>query len=504
VINLSDWLDKHEAFSPSKIALRFEGKEITYGEFATTVRDHARALKHVLGLGRGDRLAYLGMNTPEFLFVMFACARIGVIFSPLNWRLVAAEHLYILKDSAPKILMCDSEYQARGEELKQQLPDIELVASDFEADGWQRLAEAVATAEGDDRNPHVAPETPYLLVYTSGTTGRPKGAVLTQEAMLVNALNGVHLGDISSHDHILTPLPLFHVGGMNNQTTPAFYAGATVTLHRRFDPQAVLDALLHERITLTCLVPATLLAVSALPGWKDAWFPQLKTVLSGSSIVPLTLINEYHDKGVPISQMYGATETCPIAIYLRAEDAIRKVGSTGKAAMHCEMRIVDDNSNDVETGTPGEILIKGKNVLYEHWGNEEATRESLRDGWYYTGDVGYQDDEGYVWINDRKKDVIISGGENIYPAELEQVIYRMDDIEDGTVVGRPDDRWGEVPVAVVIPKTDPPEAPEFLARFEDQLARYKHPKDVIFVDDLPRNAMGKILKHEVRDMVKNT
>ncbi len=467
------------------------------------MRDHARALKHIFGLGRGDRLAYLGMNTPEFLFVMFACARIGVIFSPLNWRLVLVEHLYILEDSAPKILMCDSEYQARGEELKKELPDIELVASDFAADGWQGLSDAVANAEGDDRNPHVTPATPYLLVYTSGTTGRPKGAVLTQESMLVNALNGVHLGDISSHDHILTPLPLFHVGGMNNQTTPAFYAGATVTLHRRFDPQAVLDALMNERITLTCLVPATLLAVSVLPGWKEAWFPQLKTVLSGSSIVPLTLINEYHDKGVPISQMYGATETCPIAIYLRAEDAIRKVGSTGKAAMHCEMRIVDDNSNDVATGTPGEILIKGKNMLYEYWGNEAATKESLRDGWYYTGDVGYQDDEGYVWINDRKKDVIISGGENIYPAELEQVIYRMEDIEDGTVVGRPDDRWGEVPVAVVIPKAAPPEASEFLARFEDQLARYKHPKDVIFADDLPRNAMGKILKHEVRDMVKD-
>ncbi len=503
MINLSDWLDKHEAFSPGKVALRFECQEITYGEFAAKVRDHARALKHIFGLGRGDRLAYLGMNTPEFLFVMFACARIGVIFSPLNWRLVLVEHLYILEDSAPKILMCDSEYQARGEELKKELPDIELVASDFAADGWQGLSDAVANAEGDDRNPHVTPATPYLLVYTSGTTGRPKGAVLTQESMLVNALNGVHLGDISSHDHILTPLPLFHVGGMNNQTTPAFYAGATVTLHRRFDPQAVLDALMNERITLTCLVPATLLAVSVLPGWKEAWFPQLKTVLSGSSIVPLTLINEYHDKGVPISQMYGATETCPIAIYLRAEDAIRKVGSTGKAAMHCEMRIVDDNSNDVATGTPGEILIKGKTILYEYWGNEEATKESLRDGWYYTGDVGYQDDEGYVWINDRKKDVIISGGENIYPAELEQVIYRMEDIEDGTVVGRPDDRRGEVPVAVVIPKAAPPEASEFLARFEDQLARYKHPKDVIFADDLPRNAMGKILKHEVRDMVKD-
>lgn len=501
--NLSDWLDKHEAFIPDKIALRFEGQEISYREFAVTVRDHARALKHVFGVGRGDRVAFLGMNSPEFLYLMFACARLGAMFSPLNWRLAAPEHLYILNDSAAKLLVCDEEFKTRGDELRPDLPDCDLMGSDFDDRNWLSLSLGLATAEGDDRNPHVTPETPHLLVYTSGTTGRPKGAVLTQEAMLVNALNGVHLGDMSSHDHILTALPMFHVGGLNVQTGPALYVGATVTLHRRFDPVQVLNALKNEKITLATLVPATLQAVIALPDWPDAWFPQLKTLVSGSSIVPLTLIKAFHDKGVPVSQMYGATETAPIAIYLRADDAMRKMGSTGKAALHCEMRIVDDQGDDVEPGVPGEILIKGKNILFEYWGNEKATAEALRDGWYHTGDIGYEDDEGFVWINDRKKDVVISGGENIYPAEIEQFIHQMPDIADATVVGRDDEKWGEVPVAVIIlAEGASPSRDDILARFDGQLARFKHPKDVVFVDDLPRNAMGKVLKHEVREMVK--
>ena len=255
-------------------------------------------------------------------------------------------------------------------------------------------------------------------------------------------------------------------------------------------------------ITLTCLVPATCQAIINQPDWLDARFPVLKSVLMGSSIVPYNLIKAFHEKGVPVGQMYGSTETAPIAVYLRAEDAIRKAGSTGKAALHCQMRIVDEESKDVEPGSPGEILIKGKNIMREYWGNEQATHEAIKDGWFYTGDIGYEDEEGFVWINDRKKDVVISGGENIYPAELEQFIHQMEDVEDATVVARPDEQWGEVPVAVVIMAEGREiSIKDFLSRFESQVARFKHPKDVIFIEQFPRNAMGKILKHEVREMV---
>ena len=501
---LSEWIEKHADFIPDKAAINFEGRTITYSHFSLTVRDYARTFKHIYGLGRGDRLTFLGFNTPEFIFAMFACARLGAIFSPLNWRLTTPELVYILTNSGSKFLVCDEEHQLAGEKIRDQLTETDLVAVDFSEVGWCDLQSDIKVAEGDDKNPHVSADTPFLLVYTSGTTGHPKGAILTQEAIAINALNGIHLADMNGQDHILTSLPMFHVGGLNIQTVPAFYVGATVTLHRRFDAASVLRDLQELQITLCVLVPATIQALIKLSNWNRASFSSLKTVLVGSSIVPRQFIDAFHDKDVPVTQMYGLTETAPIAVYLRAEDAVRKAGSTGKAALHCDMRIVDETNKDVTKGLSGEIIIKGKNIMYEYWGNEEATRDALKDGWFYTGDIGYEDGEGYVWINDRKKDVVISGGENIYPAELEQFIHQMDDIEDATVVGRPDDRWGEVPVAVVIMSPNKRLNPtEFLERFENQLARFKHPKDVIFVDNFPRNAMGKVLKHEVRKLVGN-
>ena len=219
-------------------------------------------------------------------------------------------------------------------------------------------------------------------------------------------------------------------------------------------------------------------------------------------MVPLPLIMAFHDRGVPVAQVYGSTETGPVAIYQKVENAWKKPGSAGKVAMHCEMRIIDNNDNDVQQGQSGEILLKGGNILYEYWGNETATKDAIRDGWFYTGDIGYQDEDHDLWINDRKKDVVISGSENIYPAEIEAFIHEMADITDGVIVGKPDEKWGEVPVAVVIKEkgADLSEI-DFLERFQGQLARYKHPKAVYFVEDLPRTAMGKVLKYEVRKLV---
>ncbi len=500
--DLSFWLEKNAAFTPNKVAIRFEGDDISYRTFDEKIRAHARALKHVYGVGRGDRVAFLGLNHPDLLYLFYACARLGAMFLPLNWRLAAPEHLFILKDATAKILICDSEFEDHANGLRQDLPDCEFVSSDFEADNWHSLQKDIAAADGDNSNPHVSMDTPFLLVYTSGTTGRPKGAVLTQNGIQTNALNSIHFSDMTASDHILTALPMFHVGGLNIQTTPAFYVGATVTLHRRFDPVAVLRAIEEDKPTLLVLVPATIQAVIAQPQWMETDLSSLRLVNSGSSIVPLHHIMAFHDRGVPVGQVYGSTETGPVAIYQKIENAWAKPGSAGKVAMHCEMRIVDEASKDVEQGKSGEILLKGGNILFEYWGNEEATRESIRDGWFYTGDIGYQDEDGDVWINDRKKDVIISGGENIYPAEIEAFIYEMPDVADAVVVGKPDEKWGEVPVAVVILKVDASlTEKDFLARFQDQLARFKHPKSVIFVDDLPRNAMGKVLKYEVREMV---
>ncbi len=503
MMDLSFWVSKNADFMPGKTAIRFEGQDITYSEFDRQIHLYARTLKHSFDVAPGDRVAFLGVNTPSLLCTFFACARLGAIFSPLNWRLTAPEHRYMLQDSGAKILISDEEFRANADAIRSDIPDCILVANDFEDADWRSLAAELAVSEGDDTNPNVTMDIPFMLVYTSGTTGRPKGAVLSQNNMQIHAYNSVHYSQMSMQDHILTVLPMFHVGGLNIQTTPVFYAGATVTMHRRFEPLATLKAIVEERPDLAVLVPAALQAIFSLPEWPEADISSLRSVAIGSSMVPLPHIEALQSRGVPAPQVYGSTETGPIVIYQNPESAFAKPGSAGKAGLHSEMRIVDDQGNDLPQGQSGEIAVRGGNIFIEYWNNKEATRDSIKDGWFLTGDVGYLDEDGDLWVNDRKKDLIISGGENIYPAEIEAFIHEMADVVDGVVVGKPDDKWGEIPLAVVILKEGVtlPEV-EFIKRFQDNLARYKHPKEVLFVDDLPCNAMGKVQKFEVRKMIE--
>ena len=367
-----------------------------------------------------------------------------------------------------------------------------------------RIARDAQTAGGEDRDPAAGPETPCLLVHTSGTTGHPKGAVLTQHAIQVNALNCVHYAGLAGADRVLTVLPLFHVGGLNILTSPAFYVGGTVILHRRFDAGATLRAIVEERPTQLVLVPATIQAVIDLRGWSEADLSSLRMLATGSSIVPLHLIDAVHARGIPVCQTYGLTETAPVSIYQKPGDGLRKPRSTGKCGLHCEIRIVDDDGNEVPAGVSGEILIRGGNVLREYWNNEEETRRALRGGWFHTGDVACRDEEGDVFVNDRKKDVVISGGENIYPAEIELLVHRMDDIAD-VAVGRDARTRGGAKCrspSSSLPRARGSRPRTFSPRFEGRLARFKHPKDVLFLDALPRNAMGKTQKHELRERVK--
>ena len=496
------WIDRHAEATPEKPAILFEGTAVTYADFAARVRAAAWALKNTFAIEPGDRVAYLGLGLPDVFYLLFACARLGAMFLPMNWRLAAPEHRFILEDSGARLLIADADHRTRAEELHAGLPALTLAACDFKAGGWAQFWAAAETGAGDDVNPEAGPDAPVLLVYTSGTTGRPKGAVLTQAAIEVNALNAIHANDMTAADHVLNALPLFHVGGLNVQSTPAFYCGATLTQHRRFDPADVLAALQQDAISLAVLVPAMLQAMMAEPEWAVAAFPSLRFVLSGSTTVPLPLIEAMRGKGIPMGQVYGATETGPYATNLRAAEAAAKAGSAGQVALHCEIRIIGTDDRDLTAGEAGEILIRGGNLFLEYWRNEAATRDALRGGWHYTGDIGYLDGDGYLWVHDRKKDVIISGGENIYPAEVEMLIHAMGDVADGVVVAKADGKWGEVPIAVVQLKAGAEvEAGDFLARFEGKIANFKRPRDVVFTDSLPRNAMGKVLKHQVRKLI---
>ena len=359
----------------------------------------------------------------------------------------------------------------------------------------------LAQARGDGRDAGANLTCPLLIVYTSGTTGRPKGAVLRQDALLWNGVMSQHMHDLTSEDHVLTVLPFFHVGGLNIQTTPALHHGATVTIHARFAADTTLATFARERPTLTVLVPAIIQAVTDHPGWASADLSSLKAISTGSTIVPPHLIDRFVARGVPVLQVYGSTETCPVAVYTRLGGDLSRIGSTGLPGLCCEAAVVDDDGNELPPNMPGEIVVRGPNVFCEYWGNETATSEALHDGWYRSGDIGLRDADGYFWVHERKKNLIISGGENIYPAEVERVLLEHPDISECGVIGRPDPKWDEVPVAYVIRRAGSSvEAESLKAHLLTQLARFKVPRDIVFVDDLPRTALGKVQHFRLREL----
>jgi fatty-acyl-CoA synthase len=475
------WLEQ----APGRVALRWQGADITYAELERRIGRTAAALR-ARGIARGDRVAILAYNCPEYLELLFACGRLGAVLVTLNWRLAPPEWGYILEHSGAKLIVHEPEFAAGLDTLK-----LRLIRAGLD----------LAACQGGGVPPSVAqPDDPLLLVYTSGTTGKPKGAIHTAATLAANAAAGVEAHAMTAEDRILTFLPMFHVGGINNQTLPALSCGATVILQQRFAPDAALAAIESERPTIILLVPAVMKALIEHPRFAATDLSSLRFAMAGSSVVPVEFIRAFHARGLPVGQIYGSTETGPVSIVLKREDAQRKEGACGVPALGVAVRLVDDHGNDVAEGASGEVLIRAPNLMTGYWRDEAATRAAFLDGWYRTGDIGRRDNEGFYWVDERKKDMIISGGENIYPAELEAVLDASPAIAECAVVARPDPKWGEVPVAVVVRRPGAAlEAPDVLALFEGRLARFKHPRAVVFVDALPRNVMGKVLRYRLRE-----
>jgi fatty-acyl-CoA synthase len=495
-MDLSSLIDRNASFAPDKPAIHFGSATLTYAAFAARIAAAARALKSQLGIGRGDRVAILSLNHPDYLVLLYACARLGAMLVPLNWRLAVPEQVFILSDASVKALVVEQGFAPIVGPLKKALPDVRVIGLDFAPSFDDLLA---AGGGGDGRNPHVDLSSPLLIVYTSGTTGRPKGAVLRQEALVWNAVMSQHMHDMTAADHVLTVLPLFHVGGLNIQTTPALQIGATVTLHPRFTPEATLDALARGKPTLTVLVPATMQAVIEHPRWGATDLTCLRALTTGSTQVPQGLVDAFTARGVPVLQVYGSTETCPVSVYTR-HNGDQRAGSTGLPGLVCEAQIVDDSGNEVPAGVAGEVVVRGPNVFFEYWGNAAATQETLREGWYHSGDIGVRDADGHFFIHDRKKNMIISGAENIYPAEIERVLIAHPDVAEAAVIGRADPKWQEVPVAYVVRRAGATcDARALEAHLLKELARFKVPRDYVFVDALPRNAMGKVQHFVLRE-----
>lgn len=487
---IDSWLETHATHLGDRPALSFDGRTQSYGALRDRVDSVAAMLAEDFGLKRGDRLAFYGKNSADEVACMFASARLGLIFVPLNWRLAASELAYVVGNCQASLVLHDAEFAAQAGEVAEQT-GVKLALAETALPQETRRCQA----------PEADISDPFLLVYTSGTTGRPKGAVLTQEAILWNALISVHAHDFTPDDHVLNILPLFHVGGINIQMMPCFFIGGHLTLHAAFDPDATLHALAHEGITTTVCVPTVMKALLYHPDWGDTEFPAFRLMNTGSTDVPVEIIEAVHKRGFPMVQVYGATETGPFATYQKAEEAQATMGSIGRPAAHVQIRLVGEDGIDVPSNQAGEIWVKGPNTFTEYWQNPEATAWTIIDGWVRTGDVARRDENGLYWFADRVKHVVISGGENIYPAELERILNRIEGVVEGAVVGRPHPKWGEVPVAVVVTGNNGPDRAEILAAFHGEIARYKQPKDVVFVDELPRNAFGKVVASEVRVMI---
>ena len=411
---------------------------------------------------------------------------------PLNNRLAVHEIRFQLDDSGPSLALVGDGF---GDLVAAAAPSLPLI----DLDG------PPPTATGPLPGGSVrSPSAPVLMVYTSGTTGRPKGAVHTRRSLLHTVLNGVAHQDLTAEDVVLTVLPLFHVGGLNIQTLPALYVGATTVLHRRFDPGHCLADIAGHGVTQTLFVPAVMQAVLAHPDFAATELGTLRGLNSGSSVVPDHLIRGFLDRGVPVGQVYGSTETGPTALVLRYEHGAAHIGSCGKPALHTRLRLVDQTGRDVADGDPGELLLRGPNLFDGYWRQPAATAAAFRDSWYRTGDVGRRDGDGFVHIEDRLGDVLISGGENVYPAEVENALAEHPAIGAVAVIGRPDPRWGEIPVAVVepvAPGAPVPAVDELRAWCTDRLARFKQPREVVVVPELPRTALGKVQKHLLRQQL---
>ncbi len=438
------------------------------------------------GVQAGDRIAWLGLNHPAQIALLMALARIGGVLVPINHRLSPAEWQALLEDCQPTWLVHDGHFADVAETLMvRRMPvhaldaQIDLVA----------LPEVPGTAD-----------RPVLLVYTSGTTGRPKGAVHTQGNLLANMAIAAEVQAMTPQDVVLTALPLFHVGGLCIQTLPALSVGAQVLLFTRFDAQATLACIHHERPTLTLQVPATLQALVGHPAWAGTDLACLRAVWAGSSLLPTPLVEACHARGVPVCNVYGSTETGPFSIALPGAHAFDHIGSCGWPAPGVDIRLQDSEGHDVARGEVGEVLVRGPNVVRHYWPDLPACDAAH---FFHSGDLALQTPDGSYTVVGRAKDMLISGGENIYPAEIENLLVQHPLVAECAVVGQDDARWGEVVVAVVVLREPAPNewASALQSFLEGKLARYKWPRRWQRVDALPKTALGKVQKSELKAML---
>jgi acyl-CoA synthetase (AMP-forming)/AMP-acid ligase II len=500
--NIGHFVSKRALLNPDLDALvdLDTGRRFTFAE----LNDRVNRTAHLLadnGVERGGRVALLMMNSVEFEESYFAIAKLGATAVPLNWRLVADELAFIVADAGATHIVFGTEFADVVANLRDRGGETSLATFIQVGDDVGPWALDYAAVQAAASNEEVDVETDIndllYIMYTSGTTGLPKGVMHSHETALWAILTIDATADQHFGDRYLVALPLFHVGALT-PAVGACFAGVTQLVMRTFDPVKAWQYIVDERCTTGLLVPAMLqFMLQTRPA--DIDLRLLRWIMSGASPVPVTLIEAYAELGIEIHQVYGLTESCGPVCLISPDEALARAGSTGKEFFFTKVRIVDEDGNDVPPDTPGELICRGKHVMVGYLNRPEETAKTITDGWLHTGDIAVVDKDGYVSIHDRIKDMIISGGENVYPAEIENVLLGHPHIADVAVIGRPSERWGETPLAVVVRRDDSLTESDVLTFTEGKLARYKRPTGAVFIDEIPRNPSGKPLKRLLRD-----
>lgn len=493
--NVAQILERRALLTPNRFGLvEWEsGRRFRYGELEERANRIANFLRE-LGVKKGDRVSILALNGVYYVDLFFGLAKLGAIITPLNWRLAPPEQIYILNDSEPVVLFYGPEFEETVEQLKPKVRVKHYIA-------LREYEELLGSATPEPPpSVEISLEDPHTIFYTSGTTGRPKGAVLPHRMILWNSVNTIVSWGLTADDVAPVLTPMFHSAGFNVVLVPLFHIGGRVVLTKKFDPDETLRLIEQERATIVFMVPTMfqMLAESELFAKTD--FSSVRFFISGGAPCPLELIEFYQRRGLVFKQGFGMTEVGVNCFSMTAEEAFQKRGSVGKPIFHSWVKIVDEEGREVGVDEVGELIISGPHVCSGYWRRPGETKEVLKGGWFHTGDLAKRDKDGFFYIVGRKKEMIISGGENIYLAEVEQVIASHPKVKEVAVIGVPDSKWGEVGRAVVVLKPGEKATEEEIKQFcEGKLARYKIPKSVIFVDSLPRNPYGKVIRAELQE-----
>jgi fatty-acyl-CoA synthase len=498
---MAAWLRRRVRQTPNRAALTFEGSTWSYHEFA----DRAARVASVLragGVVPGDRVGYLGFNHPTFLESLFACAQLGAIFVPLNFRLTGPEISFMLDDAGVSTVIAGPDHRPLLERIRSDVPVHRWIGVEGSPEGWEDYESLLGDVEPMGDVAHIDPEETAVIMYTSGTTGHPKGAMLTHANIWWNNVGTMLTGEYSDNEVSLVFAPLFHIGGLNVTTLVVMQRGGHIILHRHFDPTEAIRAIEHHRVTSLFGVPAMFLFMSQMPEFDTADLSSIHITICGGAPVPEPLMKRYEGIGVPFQQGYGLTETSPSLTVLSKEFGAAKLGSAGQPVFFMDMKLVaDDGSEVTEPFVTGEICAKGPNIMKGYWNRPEATAAAIdAEGWFSTGDAGYVDEEGFYFVVDRVKDMVITGGENVYPAEVEEVLLSHPSVTEVAVIGTPSAQWGELVTAVVTLVEGGELTLKQMREFAgESLARYKLPGRLEIVEEIPHNASGKMLKRELRD-----